>query len=77
MREITKAEWQNHFEELFLTKMRRVDFRYNSHAHKEQESQSEFKFDERKHQSVLSFKQTMGLHADSIKSRYTTAEFKL
>lgn len=34
IKEITKNEWQQAFEDLFFTKRRRVDFRYNSHSHK-------------------------------------------
>ena len=44
IRAITKAEWQQHFEALTHSEVRRVDFRYNSNAHKEQEAMSEFNF---------------------------------
>jgi len=38
---------------LFFTETRRVDFRYNSQAHKEQETTTEFKFtNEKNHPSV-------------------------
>lgn len=78
LREITLAQWQQHFESLFGANCRRVDFRYNSHAHREQEAATEFKSPHQtKHESVTQFKNAMGLFADSIKTRYATKEFKL
>lgn len=44
LREITKQEWQAHFDALVSTQVRRVDFRYNSEAHKEQEQNGEYSF---------------------------------
>jgi secreted Zn-dependent insulinase-like peptidase len=35
IKQITKSQWQQSFEELFFTKCRRVDFRYNSYPHTE------------------------------------------
>lgn len=78
IKKITKSQWQQSFEDLFFAKRRRVDFRYNSFSHKEQEATTEFKFDgEIRHASLSVFKKSMGLYADTIKARYANAEFKL
>lgn len=75
---IRKDEWQAAFEDLFFAKRRRIDFRYNSAFHKEQESNTEFKFPgEVVHPTINHFKKSMGLYADTVKARYANAEFKL
>ena len=78
IKQITKSQWQQSFEDLFFIKRRRVDFRYNSVHHREQEVATDFKFEqEKRHASLSVFKKSMGLYADTIKSRYANAEFKL
>lgn len=78
IKSITRAEWQKHFEDLCHNEVRRVDFRYNSTAHKEQEAASEFKFpNEKRHESIDQFKGSMQWFNDQIKQRYCAADFKL
>jgi secreted Zn-dependent insulinase-like peptidase len=78
LKTIKKEEWQKHFEDLTHTELRRVDFRYNSETHKEQEATSEFKFaNEKRHESIDKFKGSMQWFDDQIKQRYAAADFKL
>lgn len=78
LKTITKQEWQAHFVALVNSEVRRVDFRYNSSAHKEQEATSEFKFtNEKRHASVDELKSQMQWFNDSIKQRYAAKDFKL
>jgi len=77
LRAITKQEWQQAFEELlFSDKTRRVDFRYNSEAHAEQEANTEFKFEsDKRYSSVALFKKAVELHHDSFVTRYAGTNF--
>ena len=77
LRALKKDEWQLFFEDLFFTKCKRVDFRYNSQAHQKQEEETEFKFEnEKRHTSITEFRQSMEAFPDSIKGRYSLREFK-
>jgi len=76
IRSITKQEWQAELERvLFSAERCRVDFRYTSEAHLEQEKTTEFKFDEEKlFDSVSDFKQSAGLYSDLFLARYAKSD---
>jgi secreted Zn-dependent insulinase-like peptidase len=76
---IERKEFQAYFESFFITEVRRVDFRYNSKAHMEQEAKGEFKFEkEKQYASAFIFKKAMdSWHPDRYKQRYSEKKFKL
>lgn len=77
-RSTTKAEWQAFYETLMHTSRRRLDMRYNSETHKEEESNPEFAFpEEKKWDSQAAFVAGMELSADATKNRYCAADFKM
>ena len=77
-RAVTKAEWQAFYEALMHGSRRRLDLHYNSAAHQEQESKTEFTFaGVKKWESTNQFQQAMELSKDSLKTRYCAQEFKI
>ena len=78
LKAITKEEWQKYFEVLFGDNARRLDIRYNSKAHQEQEAKNEFIFDnETKLPSINAFKNSCSLYPDSYKNAYAECDWKL
>ena len=64
---LTLADFQAYFERLLFTDRKRIDMRWNSAKHKEEEEQSEFKLtdgSERSHKNLSQLKKSMGLFPD-------------
>lgn len=77
-RAVTKAEWQGFYRTLMHGARRRLDLHYNSAAHQEQESKTEFTFEGvQKWESTQQFLQSMELSTDPFKTRYCAHEFKI
>jgi len=74
---LTKEEFNNYFQELFLSpEHKRIDLRYNSHSHKEQEAAATAGTDGTRHSSIASFKMSMGYYGDQIKLRFANSATK-
>ena len=65
-------------------KAKRLDMHWNSKAHKEQEELAQHLVQnystgkkEKKHQSIASFKKSMGLFQDTFKSNFAKAQHKI
>lgn len=70
---LTKAEFIDYFEKMLYTERKRVDLRWNSDKHKEDEEKTEFKItdgSERQHANLDEFKSSMGLFPDQVHMNY-------
>ena len=70
---LTRAEFLAYFERFLFTERKRIDMRWNSEKHKEDEEKSEFKLtdgSERIHANLDELKSSMGLYPDQIHINY-------
>ena len=77
---LTLADFQAYYESLLFTERKRIDMRWNSEKHKEEEEKSEFKLAdgaERHHKNLPQLKKAMGLYPDHVKVNYCCKAPKL
>jgi len=70
---LTRAEFLAYFERFLFTERKRIDMRWNSEKHKEDEEKSEFKLtdgSERIHANLDELKSSMGLYPDQVHINY-------
>lgn len=77
---LTLADFQAYYDRMLFTERKRIDMRWNSEKHKEEEAKSEFKLadgEERFHKNLPQLKKAMGLYPDNIKVNYCQKAPKL
>lgn len=77
---LTLADYQAYYERMLFTERKRIDMRWNSEKHKEEEEKTEFNLpdgEERCHKNLPQLKKAMGLYPDHIKVNYCNKAPKL
>lgn len=70
LKKLTLADFQSYYERMLFTERKRLDMRWNSEKHKEEEATTEFKLpetEERRHKNLPQLKKAMGLYPDNVK----------
>lgn len=80
LKKLTLADFQAFYERFLFTERKRIDMRWNSEKHKEDEEKTEFKLgdgEERIHKNLPQLKKAMGLYPDNNKINYCVKAPKL